>query len=79
MDTQMINFSIPKALLKKLDAVAKKDTKTRSEALRDAVRVYVTQQSSWEDLFDLGKERAERMNLKQKDVEALVDEVRSGK
>lgn len=41
MDTQMINFSIPTTLLHQMDRLAKAESKTRSEFLREAIRRYL--------------------------------------
>ena len=79
MQTQIINLSIPKPLLKALDKQAKKDVKTRSEALRDAVRLYISQRKGWEDLFLYGKDKSEKLGIKSSQVEKIVDEYRSGK
>lgn len=41
MDTQMINFSIPTTLLRQMDRLAKEQSKTRSEFIREAIRQYL--------------------------------------
>lgn len=41
MDTQMINFSIPTTLLRQMDRLAKEESKTRSEFIREAIRRYL--------------------------------------
>lgn len=79
MQSQMINFSIPKPMLKALDSQAKADMKTRSEVLRDAVRVYLSQKQRWNDLFAYGRKRAKELGHKPEDVERLIDEYRQGK
>ena len=79
MQTQMINLSIPKPLLKALDQQAKKEVKTRSEALRDAVRQYVISRQKWQQVFDFGQERARKLNLKSNQIENLIDVYRQGK
>lgn len=43
MDTQMINFSIPTALLRQMDRLANEQSKTRSEFIREAIRQYLHQ------------------------------------
>lgn len=75
----MINFSIPKALLSALDRQAKSEVKTRSEALRDAVRLYIRQQRGLEEIFSFGQDQAERLGVREDQVEGIVDEYRQGK
>jgi len=79
METQMINLSIPKQLLKILDLQAKKEIKTRSEVLRDAVRFYVNQQNILDQVFEFGDKTAKRMKIKEDDIEKIVDDYRKGK
>lgn len=57
MQTQMINLSIPKPLLKSLDQQAKKEVKTRSEAMHDAIRLYIRQQQQLDDVFEYEKNK----------------------
>jgi metal-responsive CopG/Arc/MetJ family transcriptional regulator len=79
MQTQMINFSIPKPLLSALDEQAKNEVKTRSEAMRDAIRLYIRQRQELDSIFAFGKKKAKKLGLKQSDVERLIDEYRQGK
>ena len=79
MQTRIINLSIPKPLLTALDKQAKKDVKTRSEALRDAVRLYISQRKDWGDLFLYGKDKSEKLKIKPSQVEKVIDEYRKGK
>lgn len=50
MNSQLINFMIPKRLLKDLDRVAKLESRSRAELLREAARQYlsITEQSKEE-------------------------------
>ena len=50
MQTQTFNIALPKELVKKIDATAKKEYKNRSEFIREAVRKYLLMQEgnfSW--------------------------------
>lgn len=79
MQTQMINLSIPKPLLLALDNLAKNEIKTRSEALRDAIRIYINQRQNLDDMFDYGQKQATKLKLKPDDVESNIDQYRQGK
>ena len=79
MQSQMINFSIPQPLLSALDKRAKSEVKTRSEALRDAVRLYIKRRQDLDDIFAFGQKQAKILKLQPSDVEKLVDEYRQGK
>lgn len=78
MQTQMINLSIPKPLLIALDEQAKNEVKSRSEALRDAIRLYIRQRQNLTDIFTYGQNQAKKLNLQPADVEKLVDGYRQG-
>lgn len=82
MQTQLINFTIPRLLLQVVDQQAAQEMKTRSELIRDAVRSYLERKTilrqRWQDLFQLGSQKAQTMGLKSQDVERLVDDYRAG-
>ena len=78
MDTATINISLPRELLKKADVLAKKEARTRSELIREALRAYVKELSAWEDLFEYGRKQAKKLGIKPKDIPRLIDEYRRG-
>ena len=77
MKTQLINFSIPKELLKKLDEFAKKETRSRSEVLREAVRRLTTEAEKRRQDFAAIRNSAKRINLQETEAFALIDKIRS--
>lgn len=84
MDTQMINFTIPKMLLKTVDSMAQEEMKTRSELVRDALRDYLnrklTLKKRWQQIFNYGaSHRSKNLKIKEGFVENLVDAYREGK
>lgn len=79
MDSQMINFSIPKPMLKKVDDLAKYDMSSRSEVIRDSLRAYLQQRQSWDKIAAYGRRQAKKFGIKtEDDVERIIDEVRAG-
>lgn len=80
MSTQTFNISLPKDLVKKVDKLAKKEYRNRSELIRQALRVYMQDKEEWNDLLDYGKKVGRRMGIKsEEDVYKIVDEFRHGK
>ncbi len=59
----MINFSIPKVLLKKIDTAARNTARSRSEFLREAARSFLDDQQRRTALFDLVRLNAKKSNL----------------
>lgn len=78
MDTATVNLSLPKNLLSQIDQQARKESRTRSELMREALRAYIRELSAWEEIFEYGKKQAKKLGIKQKDIPRLIDEYRRG-
>lgn len=76
MNTVTFNVSFPKPLLKRIDSMAKRESRSRSDLLRTAVRMYVERHKRWETIFAFGREQAKRLRLKREDVNRLIAESR---
>ncbi len=76
MRTAIINLSLPKSLLGKVDKEALKEDRSRSELLRVAVQSYLDRRSAWDKIFGYGSGLAKRKKLKPSSVEAAIAEVR---
>ena len=77
MTTATVNVSFPRALLKKMDQVAQRESRSRSELLREAARVYVERRQRWERLFSYWHETARRSRVTPEGVEAAIAQVRA--
>lgn len=77
MQTQTFNIALPKDLVKKVDSLAKKEYRNRSELVREALRVYLRRMDKWEQLFEYGKGLGKKAGIKsEKDVDRIVYEYR---
>lgn len=76
MQTQMINFVIPKELLREADLLAEKESRSRSEILREATRRYIREQKEKEKDFARIKSSAKRINMDEEEAFKLIDEIR---
>ena len=76
MSTVTVNVSFPKELLKTMDALAKRQSRSRSELLRTAVLTYVERRKRWEKILAFGRGQAKRLRLKPQDVERMITEHR---
>lgn len=72
MSSTTVNVSFPKRLLNTMDRVAKEEVRSRSELLREAVRLYIERKRRWEHIFALGRQQARRLRLKPEDVESRI-------
>ena len=80
MNTQTLNISLPRELVKRVDDLAKQEYRNRSELIRQALRVYLTNKYEWRDLSSYGKKIGKKMAIKsEKDVDKIVYEYRHGK
>ncbi len=80
MSTQTLNIALPTDLVKKVDLVAKKEYRNRSELIREALRVYLEDKAKWEDIFAYGRKQAKKMGIKsEEEVNKIVSEYRHGK
>lgn len=68
----IINVSMPPALAKRVEKVAKEENRTKSELLREAFRRYEFDRD-WAKIRAWGEETARRMNIRtEDDVERIV-------
>ena len=80
MQTQTLNIALPKDLVKKVDEVAKKEYRNRSELIRQALRVYLEDKSEWEQIFKSGEKAMKDMGIKsEEEVNKIVYEYRHGR
>jgi len=75
-EQRTVTISIPPALAREVDRLARKEGRTRSELLREAFRQYATRVERWDRIFELGRDLARRRGLNEADVERIVKEER---
>ena len=75
-ESKVVTVSIPPRLLRQAEKLARKEQRTKSEVVRDALRLYLDLQS--DKGFRLAvRERARALKMRrEEDVERVVDEVR---
>jgi CopG family transcriptional regulator/antitoxin EndoAI len=80
MTTQTFNIALPNDLIQKVDQIAKKEYRNRSELIREALRIYLEDKVEWEGIFKLGEKVMQTMKIKNEDdVNKIVSEYRHGK
>jgi metal-responsive CopG/Arc/MetJ family transcriptional regulator len=63
MNTQTFNIALPTDLVKKVDELAKKEYRNRSDLIREALRNYIKSNEKWEELFIYGKSVANNLGV----------------
>ena len=76
MKTVTVNIANPKLLLDRIDRTARSESRTRSEFLREASRLYLARKERWKAIFQFGRQQAKRLGLKENDVAVAVASVR---
>mgnify|MGYP001613259015 CR=1 FL=1 len=80
MNTQTLNIALPADLVKKVDELAKKEYRNRSELIREALRSYIKTSEKWTQLFDYGQMVAGQQGItSEEEVTAIVTKHRHGK
>jgi metal-responsive CopG/Arc/MetJ family transcriptional regulator len=68
MGTTTVNISFQEDLLKQIDRIAKAESRSRSEFIREAARSYLQRKQRLADLFAFGQEIAQSNKITQQDV-----------
>jgi metal-responsive CopG/Arc/MetJ family transcriptional regulator len=68
MTTATVNISFQNNLLSQIDDVARLESRSRSELLREAARLYIERKQKWQSIFKLGETFAAKNKLRESDV-----------
>lgn len=74
--TKVLSVTLPDEMLKNARKLAKKENRTMSELVREALRRYEAVQRL-KDLQSYGERRARELGIKEEDVDRLIDEYRA--
>lgn len=72
MQTTTVNISFQGSLLSEIDRLAQAESRSRSELLREAARLYIDRKRRWDKLFAYGKSVVVRGQLIESDIEAEI-------
>ncbi len=77
--TITVNISFNEDLLELIDRVAQSESRTRSELIREAARMYIERKGKWNKIFEYGEAQATEKELKEEDVMAEIKQNRREK
>jgi metal-responsive CopG/Arc/MetJ family transcriptional regulator len=66
MAVSTVNISFQEDLLNQIDKIAKNESRTRSELIREAARIYIERKKSGKAFFHMGKVYPQNINLRKK-------------
>jgi metal-responsive CopG/Arc/MetJ family transcriptional regulator len=72
MSTVTVNISFQDKLLANIDRIAKRESRSRSELLREAARIYIERKERWNQIFAKTSIQSGEQALTEKDV---LDEI----
>jgi len=72
-----LSVTLPPEMLKRAQSIAKRESRTMSELVREALRHY-DRQTWWDEVNAYGRQRARDHGVNEGDVERLVQETRPG-
>lgn len=74
---ELLTISLPPAFMKDVERAAKKEHRTKSELVREALRQYLARERQWEALRRYGAEAAQTKGVRsEEDVARIVKEYR---
>lgn len=79
MNSNTVNISFRRDLLKQIDRLAKEESRSRSELIREAARMYIENKKKWQAIFDYGSNISRRKQLTEKDVISEIARYRKSK
>ncbi len=79
MKSQAVNISFKKDLLKKIDDIAKEESRTRSELVREAARIYIERKEEWSKIFSYGDILTREKQLSEEDLKKEIETYRKEK
>ena len=79
MPVSTVNISFQKDFLVQIDQIANDEARTRSELIREAVRIYIDRKREWEKLFKIGKQIGVTLEISEDDVMSEIKEHRKKK
>ena len=74
--TKTLSITLPPEMLSRAEKLARKENRTMSELVREALRYY-ERQRWWQEANAYGRKRAEALGIGEDDVDALIHEFRA--
>ncbi len=79
MSIKTVNISFQDGLPADIDKVAKLESRSRSELLREAARMYIARKRRWDRIFAYGESQVSQGKLSEADVGSEIDSYRKQK
>lgn len=67
-ETNTVNISFNKELLDQIDQIAKEESRSRSELIREAARSYIENKRRWKKIFEFGALQTKLKKISERDI-----------
>lgn len=79
MATSTVNISFQEELLSRIDEIAQSESRSRSELIREAARIYIERKLRWESVFSLGAKAGAKLKISEAGLMEEIREARKAK
>jgi metal-responsive CopG/Arc/MetJ family transcriptional regulator len=79
MPVSTVNISFQNDLLVQIDQIANNEARTRSELIREAIRMYIERKKEWEKVFKTGEAIGSTLEISEDDVMNEIKKYRKAK
>jgi len=76
MKSSTVNISFNDELLQQIDQVARQESRSRSEFIREAARSYLERKQRWNQIFTFSESQVKRKNIKEEDITEEIKDYR---
>jgi len=79
MPVSTVNISFQDDFLVQIDQIANNESRSRSELVREAVRLYIDQKRQFDNLFKIGQQIGATLDITEEDVMSEIKKHRKAK
>ena len=76
MKSITVNISFNDELLQQIDQIARQESRSRSEFIREAARSYLERKQRWNQIFAFSESQVKRKNIKEEDITKEISDYR---
>ena len=77
MKSSTVNISFNDELLKRIDQLARRESRSRSELIREAARAYIERQNRWNQIFEFVEKQGKKRRILEADISQEIANHRS--
>lgn len=79
MKSSTVNISFNDELLKRIDQIAKQESRSRSELIREAARSYIERKNKWDKIYAYSERQVRKKRVSDKDIADEIGKYRTEK